>query len=72
VVYLPSYEEDDNRRRAETNDAIATAGMLQCSARPYRIIPLGEQDLQVNSVLRCWLGPVTRLRSTIIDPVESM
>ena len=50
VVYLPTYKEHNDKVRAETHDAIASVVMLQCNCQPYKIIPLGEEDLQKTSL----------------------
>ncbi|KAK4209702.1 acetyl-CoA synthetase-like protein [Rhypophila decipiens] len=50
VVYLPLYDPDNGKARAETNDAIATVMLLQCSARPHKIIPLGKDELEKTSL----------------------
>ncbi|KAM7210182.1 acetyl-CoA synthetase-like protein [Rhypophila decipiens] len=50
VVYLPLYDPDNGKARAETNDAIATVISLQCSARPHKIIPLAKDELEKTSL----------------------
>ncbi|KAI0544191.1 hypothetical protein F4679DRAFT_591735 [Xylaria curta] len=40
VIYLPSYDKDDDLARIQTRSAIRRAVMNTCMARPYKIIPL--------------------------------
>ncbi|KAI1122924.1 hypothetical protein F5Y10DRAFT_286639 [Nemania abortiva] len=42
VVYLPSYDKDDDLARIQTRSAIRRVVMDTCMARPFKVIPLGK------------------------------
>ena len=55
VVYLPTYEEDDAKARAETTERISQVCIMVASVRPYRTIPLPKEYLEKSS-----LGKIAR------------
>lgn len=60
VFYLPSYESTDVKSRFEVRSAISEAVVRQCSARPYLILPLGEEVFSKTS-----LGKLSRAKMRI-------
>lgn len=50
VVYLPSYEEDDDAARLGARSAIRSIVTRHCLARPYKIIPLNKTLLPKSSL----------------------
>lgn len=42
VVYLPSYQQDDDAARLQTRGAIRNVVMKHCMTRPHKIIPLDK------------------------------
>lgn len=57
VLYLPSYESNDVKSRVEARSAISEVAVRQCSARPYRILPLGTELFSKTS-----LGKLSRAK----------
>ena len=57
VLYLPSYESNDVKSRVEVRGAISEVAVRQCSARPYRILPLGKEVFSKTS-----LGKLSRAK----------
>lgn len=57
VVYLPSYEADDDATRLGARSAIRSIVMRHCMARPHKIIPLDKTLLSKTS-----LGKLSRSR----------
>lgn len=50
VVYIPSFAPEDGPARFAASNAIETTVLLQCSAKPYRVIPLSKENLQKTSL----------------------
>ncbi|KAF7183617.1 hypothetical protein CNMCM7691_003896 [Aspergillus felis] len=50
LVYLPAYEPDDSKVRAETTSAIARVVMMAVGARPAVILPLEQSQLQKSAL----------------------
>jgi thioesterase domain-containing protein len=61
VAYLASYELEDGKARYDATNAISMEIMLQCNARPYKIIPLDAQDLQKTSLGKLSASKVRRM-----------
>lgn len=57
VLYLPSYKSNDVKSRVEARSAISEVAVRQCSARPYRILPLGKEVFSKTS-----LGKLSRAK----------
>jgi thioesterase domain-containing protein len=57
VAYLPAYNPEDVAARAKTTDEISKVSMMQCGARPYKVIPLDKSFLQKSS-----LGKLSRAK----------
>ena len=50
VVYVPTYDPQDAKARADTVDAIANVSGMICGVRPHEIIPLEKSQLPKTSI----------------------
>lgn len=57
VIYLPTFDAEDEKAYTETSDAIAKVSVDFCGVRPYEILPVEKENLPKSS-----LGKISRVK----------